>query len=465
MARTGPRGSYTGLVRGSIVKNSEPPSMRLPSSLHTGIPLLLLVTCAVRAWAHDGYPDTTSVALRPGHPEQLFVGASFGAVITHDGGANWHWVCPQALGYGSWNPEHYLWQPDGTLLAATGSALIRSRDGGCTWAPHAFFTPPDNPRIALWPKSLASLPAQPSRLWVTTGRPGLENGLFRSDDGGETFRITPLRSGTDVYPSVKVAPSNPSRLYVSASTPQGPRLLRSDDEGLSWRLFSAPFPDALSSAKPYDLTVLRVSAQDPDRLWTRINAASRTYVLESRDGGQSFRSVVRASQDAEDGLDEDLIGAEVSEDGDTLWVATPTRFFRVRTGEETATLLSLPTGNACVEREDSVLFVCGASRLHDWALATTSDEGATYTPLLDLKRLQPSACPAGTPARDVCLAHWPQFAVTVGANPLLSSPPEEPPAQPLPPPESPRSGCSSTGGVAPALVLLALRPRRRLRRS
>ncbi|ATB35129.1 BNR/Asp-box repeat domain protein [Cystobacter fuscus] len=440
--------------------------MKVPSLIRRGMAFALLAPWAAPALAHNGYPDTTSVTLRQGHPEEMLLGATFGAVITHDGGASWHWICPQALGIGGWSPESYLWQADGTLMAATGAALIRSKDGGCTWAPHPFFTPPDKPQAALWPKSLASLPSQPSRLWVSTGRPGQSNALYRSDDGGETFTPTALQSTTEVYPSVKVAPSDPRRLYVSASTPTGPRLYRSDDEGLIWRPFASPFPENLADAKPYDLFVLRVSDHDPDRLWARISAGFWTYVLESRDGGQSFRSIVHPDGQAEDGIDETLMGVEVSEDGNTLWAATPTRLFRVRSGETFATLLSLPTGNACVERTNGVLFVCGASRLHDWALATTPDEGLTYTPLLDLPDMRPSACPVGTPARDVCQPLWPQIAALVEADPL-STPSGDagtPPVQ-EPPPAPPRKGCSATEGLLPAAMLLALPLLRRARRS
>jgi photosystem II stability/assembly factor-like uncharacterized protein len=438
--------------------------MRFPSLIRRGVSLALLAPWASPALAHNGYPDTTSVTPRRGHPEEMLLGATFGAVITHNGGESWHWVCPQALGLGGWSPESYLWQSDGTLLAATGAALIRSRDGGCTWAPHEFFTPPGKPQAALWPKSLASLASQPSRLWVTTGRPGQNNGLYRSGDGGETFTPTSLQSGTDVYPSVKVAPSDPRRLYVSASTPTGPRLHRSDDEGFTWHTFSSPFPANLSGARPYDLAVLRVADHDPDRLWTRVSAGVWTYVLESRDGGQSFQSVVHPGGQAEDGLDETLMGVEVSEDGETLWAATPTRLFRVRTGEPFATLLSLPTGNACVERQDGVLFVCGASRLHDWALATTSDEGATYTPLLNLPDLRPSACPAGTPAQDLCRPLWPQLAALVEADPLATSDGDAGTPTPGPPPPPPSKGCSSTEGLLPTALLLALPLLRRFQR-
>jgi|GEM_PF-904103 len=456
-----------------------------------GLLLLPLALHALPALAHNGYPDTTSLTIRRDHPDDMLLGATFGAVISHDRGQTWSWLCPEALSYGGWRPETYLWQPDGTLLAATGSDLILSKNSGCTWTKHPFFTPERAKDKVLWPIGLASPGSSPSRLWVTTGRSGTKNGLYRSDDGGATFSLTSLSSDTDIYPSVKVAPSDPTRLYVSASTPDGLRIHRSDDDGLTWKTFPQPFSDIPTTSRPYDLFVLKVADHEPDRLWARVTASENsgiwTYILESRDGGQTFRSIVHPLQQEHDGLDEPFINMEVSEDGDTVWAATQTRLFRVRAGETRATMLSLPDGNACAERHDGVLFVCGASRLHDWALATTSDDGDSYTPLFNLPDMKPPACPAGTPGHDVCRSRWPQFAPTIEADPTL------PPAGPTPdagtpdagepdprgpdagdgppdagpgvqnPPPPPKKGCSSTGGGTSLLGLLVLALSRRSR--
>lgn len=442
--------------------------MKLLTSRLRGWVLLPLALQAAPALAHLGYPDTTSVTVRRGHPENLLVGATFGAILSRDGGRSWSWICPEAMGYGGWRPETFLWQQDGTLLAATGADLIRSRDAGCTWESHPFFK-----SQGLWPVGLASPPSRPSRLWVSTGRESSPNGLYRSDDGGETFTSTSLHSNTPaasdntVYTSVKVAPSDPRRLYVSGRAATGQRLYRSDDEGVTWTEIPQPFPEY---SRAYSLVVLRVSDTDPDRLWARVSSVGWTYLLESRDGGYTFQSILHPEGQFQDGVDEGLMGIEVSPDGKTLWAATPTRLYRVNEGDSTSSRLSLPDGNACVERQGEVLLVCGASRVHGWALASTTDEGGTYTPLLDLPNVRPPGrdiCPTGTPTHDVCRINWPRFAPTLKADPTL--PWEEGDVIPTPPSEEPPSpkpsGCSATSGRLPAAALLLLaslrRPRRR----
>jgi hypothetical protein len=299
---------------------------------------------------------------------------------------------------------------------------------------------------------------------VTTARASAPNGLFRSDDGGESFTaVDSLRSTTHVYTAVKVAPSNTRRLYVSGDTPDGPSLFRSDDEGSTWTELPHPFPEYSGTSRPYDLRVLRVAENDPDHLWARVTAQNWIYLLESRDGGHSFQSILHPPQQNEEGIDEDLVGIEVSADGRTVWAATPTRFFRIREGGPT-TLLSRPEGNACAERQGDTLLVCGSTWVHDWALARTRDDGDTYEPLFSLPDVLPPACPADTPTQNLCRPRWPQFAPAIGADATL--PPEETTGEnagtPEPPPK--KSGCSSAQGLVPAALLLALTPFLRSRR-
>lgn len=417
------------------------------------------------ALAHAGLPETSNVTVRRDHPEDLFVGATFGAVVSRDSGKTWQWLCPDAMGYGGWLPESFLWQSQGDLLAATGQSLIRSRDSGCTWTTHSYFT-----TRKLWVVSLASPVSQPSRLWVVTGRSddaASPAGLYRSDDGGDTFTLAYASTGLK---AVQVAPSDPKRLYLSGNLPSGGvRLFRSSDEGGTWEELLPSMP--ASERPPYDLAVLRVAEDDPDHLWARVASIRDTApagvfyaVVESKDGGRTFQSVLRIPELTVDGVDEYLVSIETSADAGTLWAATPSRFFRSRNAQP-ATRLPLPEGNACVQREGDTLLVCGSTWVHDWALARTRDEGDTYEPLLSLPNVQPpSYCPAGTPVHDRCRALWPQFASSIGADPTLAggSTPDAGTGEPPPPPKP--SGCSATSGLLPAASFLLLALFRRSRR-
>jgi len=360
--------------------------------------LLLLSLRAAPTLAHAGLPETSNVTVRREHPEDLMMGATFGAVVSRDEGRSWRWICPEAMARANWRAGSFLWQSGGQMLVATGTLLLRSRDAGCSWQAHPFFG-----EAGLWPTHLTSHPSEPLRLWVVTGRPNTPNALYRSDDGGETFSDTGLLRTDATFNAVEVAPSEPRRLYVSGHTPDGPRVFRSSDAGATWEELPPLAPEL---TRAYGLQLMRVAENDADHLWAHISSQGSTYVLESQDGGRSFQSVLT--------LDEPLINAESSADGRTLWVATITRLLRSRDGAP-ATPLPFPEGNACVQREGDVLYACGSTWVHDWALARSRDEGGTWEPLFSLPDIQGvHACPVGTPTHDVCEPRWPQLTQLLG---------------------------------------------------
>ncbi len=429
--------------------------MRRLSSPWSPSLLVLLSLRAAPTLAHAGLPETSNVTVRREHPEDLMVGATFGAVVSRDEGRSWRWICPEAMARGSWRAGSFLWQSEGQMLVATGTRLLRSRDSGCSWQAHPYFG-----EAGLWPTHLTSHPAEPLRLWVVTGRPNTPNGLYRSDDGGETFTATALLRTDAPFNAVEVAPSDTQRLYVSGHTPDGPRLFRSSDAGATWEELPPLAPEL---TRTYGLQLMRVAEHDADHLWAHISSQGITYAMESKDGGRTFQTVLT--------LDEPLINAESSADGRTLWVATITRLLRSRDGAPATPLPSFPEGNACVQREGDVLFACGSTWVHDWALARSRDEGGTWEPLFSLPDIQGvHTCPAGTPTHEICGPRWPQLVQLLGI-PLDGGTPEPVPdagtPEPVPDagmpgdvkkpllPSEPK-GCSATGlgGLVAAWTLI-----------
>ncbi|SEM41420.1 Myxococcales GC_trans_RRR domain-containing protein [Stigmatella aurantiaca] len=409
----------------------------------------LLALPALSAWAHLGLPETSNVTLRREHPEHMLVGASFGAVISLDSGQSWRWICPEGMEIGAWRPERYFWLKGGDILAATGGALVRSRDNGCTWATDPSFK-------ETWVTGLAVHPTDERELFVSTGRPTTGNSLYRSEDGGASW--TPLLPPSpDIrYSAIHQASAQPRRLYASGQQGQEMFLSRSDDGGQSWTRLPQPFPQLV---RPYNLILMRVNEASPDRLWVQVSAQGLTHIFESQDGGATLTPLME--------LPDVLVGVEASADGDTVWAATPVYLYRARQGEPTA-LLHRPEGNACATRVGDTLYACGSSWVHTWALARSQDEGNTWEPLFGLSTLQGAhQCAEGTPVQRTCPQRWPQLAELFGAP--VPPPPEPPPTDaglPEPLPETPsKKGCGAAAG--PALVplvlltLAALRPRRR----
>ncbi|MDY7230074.1 WD40/YVTN/BNR-like repeat-containing protein [Hyalangium rubrum] len=418
--------------------------------------LLALVTLrATAALAHGGLPETTNVSLRRGNDSDLIVGASFGAVISRDSGQTWRWICPEGMGIGAWRPERYFWLTDGDILAATGNSLVRSSDGGCTWSMHPTFKD-------TWATSLAVHPTDERIMYVTTGKPYVANSVYRSEDGGQTWTPMVTPNAETRYSVVRIAPSDPRRLYASGLDGSGMFLLRSDDAGQSWTRLPQPLPQFQT---PYDFIMVMVSEASPDVLWAKVSAQGYSYLLKSTDGGATMTQVLEVA--------DILIGAEVSADGNTVWAATPVYLYRGREGEAIAPL-PLPNGNACAKRSGDVLYGCGSSWVHEWALARSRDEGTTWEPLFRLKDIAGShVCGESTPVQQACPSRWPQVAATLGSSvatdggvPSGSDGGTNGPGDGTsPPPPAAKGGCSTASGLAPsALLLLTLGLSRHSRR-
>lgn len=396
-----------------------------------GFPLTCLITAlaAPLAHAHGGFAETHAFTWRRGHPEQQWMGFTQGALVSGDSGRSWRWVCAEAMGYGGWMPERFVWRAEGTVLAATGTALLRSRDAGCTWSTAPGFE-------EAWVTGLAEHPTDDAVFYLSTGRPSRQNALYRSDDGGETWAATGLEREA-VFSSVRVAPSRPERLYVAGSKGYAPYVFRSDDAGGTW----AEWPLGLEGA--YDLKLMAVSPVRPDVLWARVSSLDasglpRQRVLRSEDGGRTFAVVFEP--------DDLLVNLDVSADGQTVWVATYNHVFRSRGGEP-FTRLEQPNGNACVTRAGGELYTCGSTWANDWELARSADEGSTWTPVFSLRELQGvQQCPAGTPVQTLCSPRWPQLAEQLGVTSSQPGPGDAgvPDAGGSAPTKS--GGCGVTGG-------------------
>jgi photosystem II stability/assembly factor-like uncharacterized protein len=163
----------------------------------------------------------------------------------------------------------------GTLyLAAFGSGVYRSEDGGRTWI--ASSTGLDDATVL----SLAMDPLSPQVLYA-----GTDSGAFVSRDGGRSWARLGLR-GRNVR-SLLVVPQGPTRL--SAATDQG--ILGSGDQGQSW----TPRTTGLTSR---DIRILRLDPGSPRRLY----AAGFGGVYRSEDGGRHWQA-------RNDGLDDRRVRA------------------------------------------------------------------------------------------------------------------------------------------------------------
>ncbi len=154
--------------------------------------------------------------------------------------------------------------PGALYLAAFGSGVYRSEDGGRTWIPSSRGL--DDPTVL----ALAMDPVTPRVLYA-----GTDSGAFVSRDGGRTWaRLGHALLGRNVR-SLLVVPQRPTMLY--AATDRG--VLASWDGGQSW----APRTTGLGSR---DIRVLRLDPTSSERLY----AAGFGGVYASEDGGRHWQA-------------------------------------------------------------------------------------------------------------------------------------------------------------------------------
>jgi MYXO-CTERM domain-containing protein len=409
-------------------------------------PLFSLVVCVFftsAALANGRFPATSSITLRPDRDDHIIIGTTFGAVISKDSGAHWSWICEQSIGYGGTIDPTFVWTPNDRIYAVTFFGLAISSDEGCTWKTQSFFDDRGASDIVVHPTT-------PTTLFVTTDRNGSTNGLYRSDDAGDTFRATGLERTDIHFASVRISPSNPLRIYVSGTRdmPYQAYIMRSDDGGDTWMDLPQQVPQFSV------LYLLAVSPLDPNVLFVYL-AGTPDLVLRSDDDGQNFMELFTPA--------EPVRNATISDDGNTVWISTTGRIYRSKDGGKNFADLPSPQKNACVMRHGNTLFACGWPWADGYAAARSNNGGDTWQTIYDLSDVDGVLqCPVGSPTHDMCEPRWPQLVATLN----LSDGGADGGTQPTPPKGC---GCAAGGksaapGAVPLLafgILLAARIRRR----
>ncbi|MEO5798757.1 MAG: glycoside hydrolase [Gemmatimonadales bacterium] len=213
---------------------------------------------AGKHWTHLGLRDGQQIAqiiIDPRNPDRLFV-----AVLGHPYGPN---------------AERGIYR---SLDGGASFSKVLGKDentGGVDLA----FDPSDANTVfaVLWEARQGP--------WENGAWNGANSGLFKSTDGGTTWR--PLTRGLPTFAAdglgrigVAIAPSNAKRMYASVDATRNPGLYRSDDAGESWARVTE---DQRVVSRGSDMAEIKVHPTNPDIIYTASIVAWR-----SMDGGKSF---------------------------------------------------------------------------------------------------------------------------------------------------------------------------------
>jgi photosystem II stability/assembly factor-like uncharacterized protein len=160
-------------------------------------------------------PDYHALLVDPANPERLLLGTHVGVYESTDGGASWRFA-----GLEGKDAMHFAREVGGTVWAAGHEVLERSRDGGRTWE-------------EVRPEGLPGLDIH--GFAVSTAVEGLVyaavagEGLYRSDDGGATFRLV----SEDVGPGVYALALTKDGVLFAADEERGV-LVNANGDGVEW---------------------------------------------------------------------------------------------------------------------------------------------------------------------------------------------------------------------------------------
>jgi photosystem II stability/assembly factor-like uncharacterized protein len=218
-------------------------------------------TDAGKTWIHLGLVDGQQIpalAVDPRDPNKVFAAvlghpygpsAERGIYRSTDGGQNWQKVIskdentggsdveidpsnPDVVYASMWEVREGPWE-DGNEFNGTKGGLFKSSDGGSTWRALSNGLPQDMAQIYV-----AIAPSDPRRLYATVAAASGKLGVYRSDDAGENWKQITTdprpsgRIGGGDLPIPKVDPKNPDLLYVASTV-----TMRSADGGKTWSGF------------------------------------------------------------------------------------------------------------------------------------------------------------------------------------------------------------------------------------
>lgn len=276
-----------------------------------------------------------------------------GIFVSEDGGQTWRhaWKARAVIGTMAVHPTN----PDVAFAAVLGSpygpgeqrGVYRTRDRGRTWE-RVLFKDADtgasdvcidrnNPSIIF-----AGLWQARRRPWeLISGGPG--SGLYVSRDGGDTWQEI-VGHGLPEKPygkiGVAVAPSDSRRVYAIIEAAQG-GLFRSDDGGKTWKRMSE---QRGIRQRAWYYSTITVDPTNPDIVW-----CPNVAMMRSTDGGKTFQAVrgfhhgdhhdlwidpkdPKRMIDANDG------GVDVTINGGETWYAPPLpwcQFYRIHVDHRT----------------------------------------------------------------------------------------------------------------------------------
>ena len=331
----------------------------------------LAIAAPAGARANGAFPAVEGVLLPADRPQEFTLVTNFGVVRSEDGGQSWSWSCEQEAN--AFGVLHQLGPaPRRRLFAVANDRVVYSDDATCSWqiaggllagrsATDVFPDPTNADRVLA--------------IGVASGAAS----VLESADGGTTFAATLYQaSGGDVVTSVESARADPRIVYVAIfAADQSPRLARTSDGGAHWAV-----SDLAAGLGPGVPRIIAVDPDDPDTVllrWASVTGGEAIAV--TRDGGATatktlsipnyFTSFTRMPDGAL------VVSAVVA-----VSPAQRSALFLSHDGGASFERNEAVPGVLALAQRDGVLYAATDNFGDGYALGASSDEGATWQPVV-----------------------------------------------------------------------------------
>jgi len=201
-------------------------------------------------------------------------------------------------------------QPKTFYMGVASGGLFKTTDSGATW------TPITDGKIPLGSTgSIAVADSDPNVIYLGTGSDGVRSnvstgrGVYKSTDAGETWKFTGLYNAGQIG-AVRIHPTNPDIVWVAAGgdvfkSNEERGVFKTNDGGKTWRkvLFISDAVGAMDvELQPGNPNVVYAWMSHLERKpWTIISGAREGGFYKSTDGGEHFTKIAN-------GLPNELIG-------------------------------------------------------------------------------------------------------------------------------------------------------------
>lgn len=294
----------------SLPAQQRAPVVRASAPTMALVDTMLLTGLQYRMVGPNRGGRVTTVTGVPTQPRTFYMGVASGGVFkTTDAGARWTPITDGKVPVGSTGSIAVAESDPNVIYLGTGSDGLRSNvstgrgvykstDAGQTWSFAGLYNNGQTGALRIHPRD-------PNTVWVASVgdlfKRNAERGVFKTSDGGKTWRQVLRISDSTGAADVELNPADPNIVYAWMSRAErkpwtiisGAReggFYKSTDGGETWRKVTAGLPSGLIGKGN-----IAVTAANPNRVYALVEALPDPGFYRSEDAGETWARIAPAA--------------------------------------------------------------------------------------------------------------------------------------------------------------------------